>query len=59
MHKKFTIPKISEKEADELIQACRMAFGDSAEDEFFDEALDKAVKLRARRLAREEQTLAE
>lgn len=53
MHKKSKFPKISEKEAAELAQACRMAFGNEAADKFFDDAMAEARRLRKLRLERE------
>jgi hypothetical protein len=57
MHKKFKAPKISEKEAAELAEACRLAFGDPAADEFLDQAIAEAKRLRKLREARGEQAL--
>jgi hypothetical protein len=62
MPEKFKAPKISDKLADELAQACRFAYGNEAADDFFDKIMAGARKLRQRRDEREawgEQTRAE
>ena len=59
MHKKLKVPKISDKEAEELAEACRMAFGDAAADEFFDEVMEGAMRLRKCRESRNEQSRTE
>lgn len=58
-HKKFKMPKISEKEAAELAEACRFAFGDPAADEFFDKEMEEVLRLRKLRLERGQQSRTE
>ena len=59
MSKKFKVPRISDKEAEELAVACRMAFSAPTADDWFDEMMQEAVRLRELRLAREQQTRTE
>jgi hypothetical protein len=42
MKKTFKVPKLSDKEIAELTQACHMAFGGPAADEFLDRVMAKA-----------------
>ena len=59
MHKKLKLPKISDKEAEELAQACRLAFGGHPMDEFMDKVFAVAREHRKRRLERGQQSFAE
>jgi hypothetical protein len=59
MAKKSKLPKISDKEAEELAQACRMAFGDPVADEFFDEMMKEVIRLQELRARRNQQTRTE
>ena len=51
MHKKLELPKISNKEAEALARACRMAYGDQSIDHFMNQVFES---LRERRRQREE-----
>ncbi len=48
MHKKLELPKISDKEAEKLAQACRLALGDHPMDQFMDRVFE-ALRERRRR----------
>ena len=57
--KKSKLPKVSDKEAAELAQACRMAFGDQSVDEFMDEVFAAARAFEEAERKLEEQSRAE
>lgn len=48
MHKKLELPKISNREAAELAQACRLAYGDNVDD-FMDRVFGALRERRQRR----------
>ena len=50
--KKFKLPKTSDKEAENLTRACRMAYGNDEADKWFDDIMAPARAKRERRLAR-------
>jgi hypothetical protein len=59
MPKKVKVPKVSEKEIQELTQACRYAFGSDDVDTFMDKVFAEARRLQELRKARGEQSRTE
>ena len=53
--KKFKLPKISDKAAEELTQAANFAYGNDEADKFFDDVMALAIAKEKRWLARGEQ----
>ena len=54
--KKVKLPKISDREAEDLTRTCRMAFGNDEADKFFDDVMARAIAKQEQRAARGEQT---
>src|ERR1039457_5825450 len=54
--KQFKLPKISDKEAEDLTQAAKFAYGNDEADKFFDDVMARAIAKRERREAHDEQT---
>ena len=54
--KQFKLPKISDKEAEDLTRTCRMAFGNDEADKFFDDVMARAIAKQEQRAARGGQT---
>jgi len=59
MHKKSKLPKISDKQAAEIIQAAKFAYGNKSVDDFMERVFASILKHRKRCLEREEQSFAE
>ena len=59
MSKKIKVPKISDKEAAELAEACNFAFGNDAADKFLHDALEIAEQIHKLREARDKRTRTE
>ena len=55
MKKTFKMPELSEKDIEELTQACRMAFGEPTADEFLDGVMVKAQHYRQLRFEFDQQ----
>ena len=49
--KQFKLPKISDKEAEDLTRTCRMAFGNDEADKFFDDVMARAIAKQEQRAA--------
>ena len=59
MSKKFKVPNLSDKEIEELTQACCMAFGNPAADQLVEQVLEVAEHYQQLRFQFEEQTRTE
>ena len=59
MNKKSKLPKVSDKEIEDLTLACEYAYGNDAVDTFLDKVFAEARRLKERREAHGKQTRAE